>query len=481
VTYRQTIGVETHVELNTDSKMFCGCSARFGDPPNTNICPVCLGLPGSLPVPNRRAIEAILSIGLTLGCEVTETSIFHRKNYFYADMPKNYQISQYDVPICRGGYLELEGDGATRRIRIHRVHMEEDTGKSLHVGKGGRIHAADHTLIDFNRAGVPLVEIVTEPDIRSASEARHYATDLRDLVLALGVSDAKLEEGSIRFDANVSVSPEGSARLGTKVEIKNMNSFRSVERAIAYEVDRQTSLLEAGQAVVQETRHWDEEAGVTQGMRSKEESSDYRYFPEPDLVPIHVPAEWLEEIRRRLPDTPAQRRSRLMSIGLDLEQASTLSRTDPLLSEWLLEATDHGAPPVVVANWLIGEVTAYLRKEGISASETGLNGPRLASLFELVERGTLSSTAAKEVLLAVAAGGGEPEAVAVAHDLIQISDRGELGQAVDRVLAAHPGELARVRAGDERLIGFLIGQVMRETGGRADPKAAAELIRARVD
>jgi aspartyl-tRNA(Asn)/glutamyl-tRNA(Gln) amidotransferase subunit B len=308
MSWEPVIGIEVHAELATDSKMFCGCAVSFGAEPNTNVCPTCLGLPGALPVTNRRAIEWIMAIGLALNCEVTERSVFHRKNYFYADLPKNYQISQFDVPVCHDGHLEVVVEGETRRIGIERAHMEEDTGKSTHVGLGGRIHAAESTLLDFNRSGVPLVEIVSKPDIRSAVEARAYAQELRSLVAELGVSDARLEEGSIRFDANVSVRPEGQATLGTKVEIKNMNSFRSLERAVAYEITRQIEVLEAGGSLVQETRHWDEEAGVTHSMRTKEGSSDYRYFTEPDLVPLRLDSDWVDKVRSTIPELPAARR-----------------------------------------------------------------------------------------------------------------------------------------------------------------------------
>ncbi|MFV1962357.1 MAG: Asp-tRNA(Asn)/Glu-tRNA(Gln) amidotransferase subunit GatB, partial [Acidimicrobiia bacterium] len=327
MTWETVIGIEVHVELSTKSKMFCGCAVEFGAQPNTNICPVCLGLPGALPVPNRKAIEWIVAIGLAFNCEVSERSVFHRKNYFYADLPKGYQISQFDIPVCHDGYLDVTVDGETRRIGIERAHMEEDTGKSTHVGDGGRIHAAESTLLDFNRSGVPLVEVVSRPDIRSAAEARAYAQDLRAVVAELGVSDARLEEGSIRFDANVSIRPEGAETLGTKVEVKNMNSFRSLERAVEYEIERQISVVEAGGELTQETRHWDEEAGVTQSMRTKEGSSDYRYFTEPDLAPMAMSASWVDEVKVGLPELPAERKTRYSNEGLDSDLAGVLSGT----------------------------------------------------------------------------------------------------------------------------------------------------------
>ncbi|MGC2240558.1 MAG: Asp-tRNA(Asn)/Glu-tRNA(Gln) amidotransferase subunit GatB, partial [Acidimicrobiia bacterium] len=317
MSWEPVIGIEVHVELMTDSKMFCGCAVEFGAEPNTNVCPTCLGLPGALPVPNREAIESIMKIGLALNCSVSERSVFHRKNYFYADLPKNYQISQFDIPVCHDGHLEVEVDGTVSRVGIERAHMEEDTGKSTHLGAGGRIHSAEATLLDFNRSGVPLVEIVSRPDIRSAAEARAYAQELRSVVAELGVSDARLEEGSIRFDANISIRPQGESELGTKVEIKNMNSFRSLEQAIDYEIRRQVELVDSDGTVIQETRHWDEEAGVTHSMRVKEGSSDYRYFTEPDLVPMVMGESWVKRVAEGLPELPAERRRRYRDQGLD--------------------------------------------------------------------------------------------------------------------------------------------------------------------
>ncbi|MFO7298684.1 MAG: Asp-tRNA(Asn)/Glu-tRNA(Gln) amidotransferase subunit GatB [Actinomycetes bacterium] len=478
MSWEAVIGIETHVELSTRSKMFCGCAVDFGAEPNTNICPVCLGLPGALPVPNRKAIEGIVAIGLALNCEITERSVFHRKNYFYADLPKNYQVSQFDVPVCRDGYLEIELDGETRRIGIERAHMEEDTGKSTHVGDGGRIHSASETLLDFNRSGVPLVEIVSRPDIRSAAEARAYAQELRAIVAELGVSDARLEEGSIRFDANISIRPAGSDTLGTKVEIKNMNSFRSLERAVDYEIRRQIAAVEAGQQIVQETRHWNEEAGETQSMRTKEGSSDYRYFADPDLVPLVVPPSWVEEIRASLPELPEARRKRYATLGLHPKAAAMLSSSARTIRHLFDEAVAAGAPALAAFNWLTGEVTAWMRRTDTEPAE--LTGERLAALIALVDEGVVSATAAKEVLEGVLAGEGEPRQVAEARDLVQVSDRGALEGAVRRVLDANPDAVERLRSGEDKVIGFLVGQVMRETGGKADPRLVNELIREAV-
>ena len=477
--YEPVIGIEVHVELSTDSKMFCGCAVTFGEQPNTSICPVCLGLPGALPVPNRKAIEWITEIGLALDCEVSERSVFHRKNYFYADLPKNYQISQYDIPVCHDGHLDVTVDGFTRRIGIERAHMEEDTGKSTHLGDGGRIHSAQSTLLDFNRSGVPLVEIVSKPDIRSAAEARAYAHELRALVAELGVSDARLEEGSIRFDANVSVRPEGNDELGTKIEIKNMNSFRSLERAIDFEIRRQIQVLEAGGELLQETRHWDEGTEVTHSMRTKEGSSDYRYFTEPDLAPMVMDRAWVDEIAARIPELPAQRRARYIAAGLDASLAGVLSDSEPLLRSVFDEALAAGASPKGAANWLTGEVTAHMRRN--EDSELSLTGAQLAELIALVEEGTVSSSAAKEVLEGVLTGEGDPAAVAESRDLIQISDTSALEAVVDEVLADNPDAVQSYAAGEKKAVGFLVGQVMTKTQGKADPRIVNALLGARLD
>lgn len=474
------IGLETHVELSTASKMFCGCPADFHAPPNTNICPVCLGLPGSLPVPNREAMDRIIRIGLALNCSIAGHSVFHRKNYFYADLPKNYQISQFDLPVCVDGFLEVEGDHPVR-VGIERVHQEEDTGKSSHVGGDGRIASADYSLLDFNRSGVPLVEIVTRPDLRSAAGARAYAQELRLLVEALGLSDAKLEEGSIRFDANVSVRPGPDAPLGTKVEIKNMNSFRSLERAVDFEIGRQTAELEAGRAILMETRHWDEEAGVTRSGRVKEGSSDYRYFPDPDLPPLQFDAAWVEKAANRIPELPAARRARYRTLGADAEQAALLAVSEPGLRDLFEGAVAAGAEAGTAANWTTGEVVAALRRAGdVPVSGTSLTAPRLAELLEMVGDDSLSSSAAREVLAGVMAGEGSPREVAEARDLLQVSDAGLLEEAVEREAAEHPEEWARLQAGEQKLVGFFVGRLMRRTGGKADPKLAARLIRARA-
>ncbi len=476
-TWESVIGIEVHVELATASKMFCGCSVDFGNPPNTNICPVCLGLPGALPVPNRQAIDWIMAIGLALSCEVSPRSVFHRKNYFYADLPKNFQISQFDIPVCREGHLDVTVEGETRRVGIERAHMEEDTGKSTHLGEGGRIHAAESTLLDFNRSGVPLVEIVSKPDIRGAAEARAYAQQLRALIVELDVSDARLEEGSIRFDANVSIRPIGNTELGTKVEIKNMNSFRSLERAVEYEIERQIEVTESGGSLTQETRHWDEEGSVTHSMRTKEGSSDYRYFTEPDLVPMVMDPGWIEGVRATLPELPAARLARYGEHGLQPELAGVLSAAPSTLRGVFESAVDNGAAPKAVANWLIGETTAWLRRTDTDPSELPLTGTDLAELIAIVEEGVVSSSAAKEVFEGVLSGEGTPRRVAEERDLVQISDVSALEEAVADVIEANPDAVQSFRAGEEKSVGFLVGQVMRATQGKADPKQVNQILR----
>ena len=478
--YEPVIGIETHVELSTRSKMFCGCPVTFGGTPNTAVCPVCLGLPGALPVPNRAAIEGILRIGAALHCTLVEHSVFHRKNYFYPDLPKNYQISQYDVPLCVDGHLEVEVEGEVSRIGITRVHMEEDTGKSLHGSEGGRIHDAASSLLDFNRSGVPLVEVVSEPDLRSPDQARAYAAELQRVVRGLGESDARLEAGSMRFDANVSLRPVGSRAYGTRTEVKNMNSLRSLQHAVAHEISRQGKVLDGGGVVVQETRHWNEAIGATLAMRSKEESEDYRYFQEPDLLPIEVDAAWRERVVASLPESPGARRSRYVAAGVDPAAAATLV-ADPALWDMLEEATAAGAEARPVANWLTGEVVAYLRQHGGELDGTPLTGAALADLAAMVGSGEVSASAAKDVLRGVLAGEGAPAEVADRRNLRQISDRSELEEAVDAVLADHPEELGRLRDGDPKPLGYLVGQVMRATAGRADPKLVSELLRGRVE
>jgi aspartyl-tRNA(Asn)/glutamyl-tRNA(Gln) amidotransferase subunit B len=473
--YETVIGIETHCELGTATKMFCACPASFGAEPNTQVCPVCLGEPGSLPVANGRAVEYAARIGLALHCRIAERSQFHRKNYFYPDMPKNYQISQYDEPLCVDGWLDVDVEGEVRRVGITRVHLEEDTGKSLHVGATGRIHGADYSLVDYNRAGIPLVEIVSEPDLRSADEARAYAEELRAVLLALGVSDAKLEEGSMRFDVNVSIRPVGHAEYGTKVELKNLNSLRSLHRAVAYEADRQRRVLAEGGKLVQETRHWDEGAGRTEPMRSKEFATDYRYFPEPDLVPIEATAAWVDGLRAELPELPAERRARLgEATGLPAKEVSWLVRDPEVLAYF--EAVRPGRDPKVVAGWVMGELQRDLREFGHTMASNPVGPERLGELLDLLAAGGVSATAAKDVLAEMFTSEASPATVVERKGLAQISDTAELEAVVDRVVAANPDLADKFRGGKRGVLGALVGQVMRETRGRANPKLVSDLL-----
>jgi aspartyl-tRNA(Asn)/glutamyl-tRNA(Gln) amidotransferase subunit B len=482
--YETVIGIETHCELGTATKMFCSCPTTFGAEPNTQVCPVCLGEPGSLPVANGRAVEFAARIGLALHCRIAERSQFHRKNYFYPDMPKNYQISQYDEPLCVGGWLDVDVEGELRRVGITRVHLEEDTGKTLHVGTTGRIHGADYSLIDYNRAGIPLVEIVSEPDLRSADEARAYAEELRAVLLALGVSDAKLEEGSMRFDVNVSIRPVGHAEFGTKVELKNLNSLRSLHRAVAYEAERQRRVLAEGGKLTQETRHWDEGAGQTEPMRSKEYATDYRYFPEPDLVPIEAAAEWVEGLRVELPELPAEQRARLAeTTGLPAKEVGWLVRDPEVLAYFQAvvagAGADGGGPgrdPRVVAGWVMGELQRNLREFERTMATNPVGPERLGQLLDLVAAGTVSATAAKDVLAEMFGSEASPATIVERKGLAQISDTGELEAVVQRVVAANPDLADKFRGGKRGVLGALVGQVMRETRGRANPKLVSDLL-----
>jgi len=479
-TWETVIGLEVHVELATATKLFCGCPNEFGADPNTNVCPVCLGLPGSLPVLNERVVEFALRIGEALHCNVPEHSIFHRKNYFYPDMPKDYQISQYDEPICVDGWLEVDGD----RVGVERAHMEEDTGKTQHVGGGGRIHEADHSLVDYNRAGVPLMEIVSRPDLRSAAQARAYVGELRALLGAVGVSDVKMEEGSFRIDANVSLRTPGSDELGTKVEVKNMNSLRSLGRALDFEVERQHELLESGQRVVQETRHWDEDAGVTHGMRTKEGSEDYRYFPEPDLVPVAPDEAMRAEVRASMPELPAAHRARLaQDWGLGDDEARVLVGT-PGLAGYAEAAVAAGADGRAVTNWVTGEVLGYLNEAGLAPGALPLAPDGLAELVALVADGTLSRNLAKDVLAECLREPKRPRAVVAERGLAQVSDEGELASVIDRIVADHAAEVEQYRAGDDKarkkLRGFFMGAAMKATQGKANPKLLTRLLEERL-
>ncbi len=481
--YETTVGLEIHVELSTRSKMFCSCAVAFGGEPNTRTCPVCLGLPGSLPVANERAVEYTLRIALALNCAIPDFSLFHRKNYFYPDMPKNYQISQYDHPLGTQGFIEISGDFGTTRVGINRVHLEEDTGKSLHLGGGGsgRIADSDYSLEDFNRAGTPLVEIVTEPDLHSAEEARVFVNELRALLESLGVSDVRMEEGSLRVDANVSVRRAGEGEHGTKVEVKNMNSIRSVGRALEFEERRQRAALEAGEMLIQETRHFDERTGTTSSLRTKEYAFDYRYFPEPDLVPFEPSGEWIEQIRASLPELPAARRQRFRSqYGLSEKDIEVLTASNST-AEWFEQsAAAYSGDAKKIVNWIIADLFGLSNEAGIELDEGKVAPAQLAALVRLVDEETISGKQAKQVLAEMFSSGADPEKIAEARGLEQVSDAGALEAAVDEAIAENPDAAEKVRAGNMGTIGFLVGQVMKKTRGQANPKMVNELLRQKL-
>ncbi|TQJ49954.1 Asp-tRNA(Asn)/Glu-tRNA(Gln) amidotransferase subunit GatB [Phycicoccus sp. SLBN-51] len=491
------MGLEVHVELNTKTKMFCGCATEFGAEPNSQVCPVCLGLPGALPVVNEKAVESAIRIGLALNCEIAEWCRFARKNYFYPDMPKNFQTSQYDEPIAFNGWLDVEipaasGDGTeVFRVEIERAHMEEDTGKSLHVGGStGRIHGAEYSLVDYNRAGIPLIEIVTKP-LRGAGErapevAKAYVATLRDLLRALHVSDVRMEQGSLRCDANVSLrvkAADGQAQddvpLGTRTETKNVNSLRSVERAVRYEICRQAAILERGDKVTQETRHWHEDTGVTTSGREKSDAEDYRYFPEPDLVPVAPPRETVDELRTTLPEPPAQRRKRLQADWgySDLEMRDVVNAGAVELIELSVEA---GATPAGARKWWTGELARRANAEGKGVDEFGVTPEHVAELDRMVKDGRLNDSMARQVLDGVIAGEGSPVEVADARGLELVQDDDALEAAVEKVIATNPDVAEKVRGGKVQAAGALIGQVMKEMKGQADAGKARQIILARL-
>jgi aspartyl-tRNA(Asn)/glutamyl-tRNA(Gln) amidotransferase subunit B len=474
------MGLEVHVELNTASKMFCGCSTVFGAEPNTQTCPVCLGLPGSLPVVNAKAIESAIRIGLALNCSIAEWCRFSRKNYFYPDMPKNYQISQYDEPIAFDGWAEVEVDGKRYRIGIERAHMEEDTGKSLHVGgAAGRIHGASHSLLDYNRSGVPLIEVVTKPiegtGDKAPEVAKAYVTMLRDLLRGLDVSDVRMEQGSLRCDANLSLRPYGREEYGIRTETKNVNSLRSVERAIRYEITRHAAILTAGGRIHQETRHWQEDSGITTSGRSKEQAEDYRYFPEPDLVPVAPSREWVEELRATLPEPPTVRMRRIVEAWgfTDLEMRDVISAGAINAIE---ETVAAGASPQSARKWWLTELARRANELGVDLEATGVTPAQVAEIQALVEAGTINDKLARQVFDGVIAGEGSPAEIVEVRGLAVVSDDGALSTAVDSAIAANPGVADKIRNGKPQAAGALIGAVMKKLGGKADAGRVRELI-----
>jgi len=478
------VGLEVHVELNTATKMFSASPVDFAGEPNTRVFPLDAGLPGTLPVINGRAVEAAARLGLAINCGVAERCVMHRKNYFYPDLPKGYQISQYDVPLCHDGWLDLDVEDYDDivRVRIERLHMEEDTGKSTHVGGAGRLHGADASMIDYNRAGIPLLEIVSRPDIHDPAVAMAYVREVQAIVKALGVSDAKLEEGSMRCDANVSVNRVGATEFGTRREIKNVNSIRSVGRAIAYEAFAQIDEIEAGATIVQETRHWDEAKGVTSTLRRKETVADYRYFPDPDLVAIVSVPEWVDGLRASLPELPRVTRDRITAMGVASPQAVSMVGGDEMLG-WFDAGVAAGADPRTLANWITGDVVGQLGQAGLTETESGLTGAHLAELVGMVDGGALSTKMAKDVLVGVieSRGAKSPSEVAQERGLEQMSDTGALQAIVDDVIARNPAVVEKIRGGADKAIGALVGQVMGATRGQANPGMVNDLLRAAID
>jgi len=475
--YEMVCGLEVHVELQTKTKIFCGCTTEFGGEQNTHVCPVCLGMPGALPVVNREVVNYAIKAGLALNCEIAEFSKFDRKNYFYPDLSKNYQTSQFDLPICGKGGLEIEVDGEKKWIGITRAHMEEDAGKLVHSGE--TISTSNESSVDYNRAGVPLLEIVSEPDMRSISEVLAYLEKLVQILEYTEVSDCRLEQGSVRFDVNVSLRPVGAATFGTRTETKNLNSFSSVRRCMEYEVARQARVLDAGEKVIQETRTWDEGRGVTLTLRSKEEAHDYRYFPEPDLAPLVIDREWVERIRKTLPELPAVRRARLQGLGLSAYDAAVITQAKAM-ADFFDAALANFGDAKTLANWVMGDVTRLLNTNQCSVLDSPISAKQLAELLELIAKGTLSGKIAKSVLEEMYSTGKDAGLIVKEKGLAQISDEGALLRIIDDVISANPQSVEDYRAGKNQAIGFLVGQIMKATKGQANPGLVNQLLKGKL-
>jgi aspartyl-tRNA(Asn)/glutamyl-tRNA(Gln) amidotransferase subunit B len=475
--YEGVIGLEVHAHLLTDTKIFCGCSTGFGAEPNSHTCPTCMGLPGALPVLNRKVVDFAIRLGLALGCTINRKSIFARKNYYYPDLPKGYQISQYEEPICENGHLDVFLNGAKKRIRIKRVHMEEDAGKLVHEGA---IETAPYSLVDYNRSSVPLVEIVSEPDMNTPEEATAYLKMLRDVLMYLNICDGNMEEGSFRCDANISVKKKADPELGTRAELKNLNSFRFIERALSHEIERQVDLVKKGGAVVQETRLFNVDEGITYSMRGKEEAHDYRYFPEPDLLPLTIDDVWIDEVSRGLPELPAAKMERFMTgYGLPRYDVEILV-SDRGLADYFEETVKLFPEPKTVSNWVMTELLRELNRTGTPAKESPLDPRRLAELLSLVKDGTISIKIGKEIFVELYESTASPRQIVEEKGLVQISDEGALAATVDGVIERFPREAADFRGGKEKLLGFFVGQVMKETKGKANPKLLNELLLKRL-
>ncbi len=474
--YEVVIGLEVHAQMLTETKIFCGCSTKFGAEPNTQSCQICIGMPGVLPVLNKKALEFAVKTGLAVNCSISRYSRFARKNYFYPDLPKGYQISQFELPICEHGHLNIVLDGAVKRIGVTRIHMEEDAGKNIHESAS----EGNYSFVDLNRAGVPLMEIVSEPDMRSPQDAVEYMKKLRTILRYLGVCDGNMEQGSLRCDANVSIRPDGRKELGTKVEIKNINSFKFVEKALDYEIRRQTKVLEDGGKIVQETRLWDSSTGTTQSMRSKEEAHDYRYFPEPDLVPMTVDQTWIHDIQSSLPELPDKRRERFVSAFGIPGQDADLMISDKSVADWFEEAVNLGGQPKDVSNWIKGDLMKLLNEEGKTFDECIFQPSGLVGMLKLIDNGTISGRIAKTVFEEIYRTGKDAEVVVREKGLVQITDSGAIEKAVDDVIAGNPKEVERYKGGEEKLIGFFVGQVMKTTKGKANPQMVNELLKKKL-
>ena len=473
------IGLEIHSELKTATKIFCGCATTFGAEQNTHVCPVCLGLPGVLPTINRRVVEFAIKAGLATNCTINQYSKFDRKNYYYPDLPKNWQTSQYELPIAEHGFVDIDVDGQKKRVRLTRIHMEEDAGKLVH--SGATIKDSDSSNVDYNRTGVPLIEIVSEPDMRSAAEARAYMEKIKSILEYIDVSNCRMEEGNLRADINVSLRPIGSEKLGTRTEMKNINSFKSLEDAINYEIERQAEVLDEGGKIVQETRTWNPERGITQSMRSKEEAHDYRYMPEPDLPPIITSAEEIEEFRRSLPELPDARRARLTTeFGLSDYDAGIIT-SSRAMAEYFDEVVRAGADPKIAANWIMGDLSKNLNAEGLTIEQSPVEAKRLAQMLALIDKGTISGKIAKTVFVEMWKSPDSPEKIVADKGLVQITDTSAIESVVDEVIAKNPKPVAEYKAGKKKALGALVGQIMKATKGKANPQLVNQLLAKKLD
>ena len=478
--YEAVIGLEVHAQMLTETKIFCGCSTKFGSEPNTQTCPVCIGMPGVLPVLNQKALKFAIKTGFAINCKISPYSRFARKNYFYPDLPKGYQISQYELPVCEQGYIEIVVSGDTKKIGITRIHMEEDAGKNIHEAAPSKAGGGNYSFVDLNRAGVPLMEIVSEPDMRSPEEAVEYMKKLRAILIYLGVCDGNMEQGSLRCDANVSVRPAGQNELGVKTEIKNLNSFKFVEKALEYEIERQKEILEKGGKIIQDTRLWNTERGITESMRTKEEAHDYRYFPEPDLVPIMAEQQWVDEIKKSLPELPDAKRERFVSEYRLPEYDAALVTSEKSLADWFEEAVRFGGQPKSVSNWIMVELMRLLKEENKAIEECPLKPKQLADMLKLIDKGTISGKIAKTVFEEIYRTGKDAETIVREKGLVQISDAGEIEKIVDDVIARNPKEAERYKAGEGKLLGFFVGHVMKLTKGKANPQMVNELLKKKL-